>query len=146
MQSAFTDQECSNVLQPSTPERFVRFTNQSFYDVVFALTAQPGRYRAVPASKRCLDSYPSPSRSVSNQEYQDGFTDMHGLRVILFPSAFRFFWGRLHEPLARKGAWPTAIEVADGTGFILGPAIRQQLSLCCSYPRCGSNPGLAARC
>ena len=56
MQSAFTDQECSNVLQPSTPERFVRFTNQSFYDVVFALTAQPGRYRAVPASKRCLDS------------------------------------------------------------------------------------------
>ena len=97
------------------------------YCIVYALRAEPGRFRAVPEAKLCLDGYPAPSGKADDPDKAAGFTDRASLRLALYPNALRLFTAGLHEPLRAVGAWPTTLQVLR-RGFVVEPEVRRALT------------------
>jgi len=97
------------------------------YRIVYTLRAEPGRFRAVPEAKLCLDGYPAPSGKADDPDKAAGFSDRASLRLALYPNALRFFSAGLHEPLRAAGAWPTTLQVLR-RGFMLEPEVRRALA------------------
>jgi hypothetical protein len=114
--------------KPLMPDwSFIKLLPPDWYAIVFAVQGQPGSFRAVSASKLCVDGYPAAGKA-GDPERAAGFTGGDALRLVAFPNACRFFWAGLHEPLRVKGAWPTAPQVM-ARGFVLAPEVRAALSL-----------------
>ena len=86
-----------------------------WYVIVFKDRAT-GLYRAVPESKLAVDGYPPAVAKANDPEHAAGFTNKKELRLVLYPNAFRFFWGRVHETL--KPIWPTARQIMS-RGYVL---------------------------
>ena len=107
---------------------FLKLLPPCWYALVFPLQAEPGRFRAVPEGKLCLDGYPSPSGKATDADRAAGFSSRKTLRLALYPSAFRFFWAGLHEPLRLAGAWPAVPQVMM-TGFALSEPVRRALEV-----------------
>ena len=98
----------------------------------------------MPEAKLCLDGYPVPSGVAADADKVAGFTQRQSLRLLLYPNALRFFWGGLHEPLRKDGAWPTATRVML-RGFVLEPPVRIALEakLDALAPSSGNSPWCA---
>uniref|UniRef100_A0A7S3B9J2 WW domain-containing protein n=1 Tax=Haptolina ericina TaxID=156174 RepID=A0A7S3B9J2_9EUKA len=69
---------------------------------------------AVPEDRLKLDGYP-------------GTGEIGSLRLVLYPSTWRFFMMGLHVPMLVEGAWPTATQVMQ-RGFILREKTRDELA------------------
>lgn len=94
-----------------------------WYVIVFKDRAT-GRYRAVPESKLAVDGYPPAVTKANDPEHAAGFTNKKELRLVLYPNAFRFFWGGTHETL--KTIWPTARQIMS-RGYVLPVEARRAL-------------------
>ena len=97
----------------------------AFYIVAFTDTSS-GKLRAVSEAKRSLDGYPQ-AGGPSDPEKKAGFTKKSDLRLVLRPTAIRFFQLGLHEPLRVANAWPSARDVMMD-GYRLQPAARAALA------------------
>jgi hypothetical protein len=98
-----------------------RLLPSSWYVLVYELTASPGIYRAVTEAKLLLDSYATASRSKTDAEYVAGFRAHKDLRIVLYPNALRFFWGKLFMPMQK--AWPSVSQIME-TGYELSADTR----------------------
>lgn len=132
-----TEKEHLSVFLPTTVTRdrlnsllitweLLKLMPPAFYVIVFALSKQPGQYRAVPDSKLLLDGYPQASRAADDAERVAGFTDAKALRLVLYPNAIRFLIADLHAPLRAEGAWPTTRQVQTD-GYLLTELVRTEL-------------------
>jgi len=127
---------------------FLKLLPPDLYRIVYTLRAEPGRFRAVPEAKLCLDGYPAPSGKADDPDKAAGFSDRASLRLALYPNALRFFSAGLHEPLRAAGAWPTTLQVLR-RGFMLEPEVRRATrreARCCRAERWSAVVHHAPRC
>ena len=125
-----TDAEILSVLLPGGIARetgndlliswdYMKLLPPSWYTIVVEmpgsnLVGRPTRYMAVPEDRLKLDGYP-------------GTGEIGSLRLVLYPSTWRFFMMGLHVPMLVEGAWPTATQVMQ-RGFILREKTRDELA------------------
>lgn len=104
---------------------FLRMLPPDYYSIVFASSAAPNTFIAIPDAKRSAEGFPQATRAAKDAETAAGFKRHEDLRLVLRLNAFRFFWLDLHVPL--QGAWPTGLAFLR-SGFVLAPQVWQALS------------------